>query len=41
MVWIIRHFPSIALIKLAFFGGSCMFMLGESYTVERNLYQAA
>ena len=36
-----RHFPSIALIKLAFSGGSFMFMLDGSYTIKLNLYQAA
>ena len=34
-------FPFIAVIKLAFSGGSFLFMLGESYTIKRHLYQAA
>ena len=34
-------FPFIAVIKLAFSGGSFLFILGESYTIKRHLYQAA
>ena len=34
-------FPFIAVIKLAFSGGSFLFMLGESYTIKHHLYQAA
>lgn len=34
-------FPFIAVIKLAFSGGSFLFTLGESYTIKRHLYQAA
>ena len=34
-------FPFIAVIKLAFSVGSFLFILGESYTIKRHLYQAA
>ena len=34
-------FPFIAVIKLDFSVGSFLFILGESYTIKRHLYQAA